>query len=95
VKSINGDLRSFHGFMAFLQEQGLPVSNSLLRLRCLKEPDPLPKFLTDSQVCALRDEFERRVEQADNTAHRRDALLDRACFSCSGKAGCAPGKCAG
>ncbi len=80
VRSVNGDLRTFHGFVAFLQEQGLPAPHTLLRLRCLKEPDPLPKFLTDEQVRALRDDLEARVEAADNAAHRRDALLDRACF---------------
>ncbi len=80
VRSINGDLRSFHGFMASLEEQGIPVPHALFRLRCLKEPDPLPKFLTDTQVRALRDDLEGRVQTADNAAHRRDALLDRACF---------------
>ncbi|MHC1730428.1 MAG: tyrosine-type recombinase/integrase [Bacteroidales bacterium] len=80
VKSVNGDLRTFHGFMNFLQEQGLPVPHALLRLKCLKEPEPLPKSLTDAQVCALRDDFESRVEAADNAAHRRDALLDRTVF---------------
>lgn len=80
VRSVNGDLRTFHGLMDFLQEQGLPVPHALLRLRCLKEPDPLPKFLTDEQVRALRDDLEGRVTAADNAAHRRDAQLDRACF---------------
>ena len=80
VRSVNGDLRTFHGFMDFLQEQGLPIPHALLRLRCLKEPDPLPKFLTDPQVRALRDDFEQHVKDAGNAAHRRDALLDRACF---------------
>jgi integrase len=80
VSSINTDLRSFHGFMAFLQEQGFPVPQTLFRIPCLKEPDPLPKFLTDTQVRALRDDFEQRVQSAHNSARRRDALLDRACF---------------
>jgi len=80
VKGVNGDLRSFHGFMEYLQDQGLPVPHALLRLRCLKEPDPLPKFLTDEQVRALRDDHEQQVQAADNAARRRDALLDRACF---------------
>lgn len=92
VRSVNGDLRTFHGFMDFLQEQGLPVPHGLLRLRCLKEPDPLPKFLTDSQVRALRDDFEQRVEAADNAAHRRDALLDRACFYLLWQAGLRKGE---
>jgi site-specific recombinase XerD len=80
VRSINADLRSFRGFMGFLQEQGLPVPHTLLRLRCLKEPDPLPRFLTDAQVCALRDDLENNVKTASGPAHHRDALLDRACF---------------
>lgn len=80
MRSVNGDLRTFHGFMDFLQDQGLSVPHSLLRLRCLKEPEPLPKFLTDTQVRALRDDLELRVQSAKNSAHRRDALLDCACF---------------
>ena len=47
IRGINGDLRSFHGFMAFIQEQGLPVPQFLFRIPCLKEPEPLPKFLSD------------------------------------------------
>jgi integrase len=80
VKGVNGDLRAFHGFLDFLQGQGIPVPHALLRLRCLKEPEPLPRFLTDEQVRLLRDDFEKRVEEADNAAHLRDSLLDRACF---------------
>lgn len=64
VRSVDGDLRTFHGFMDFLQGQGLTVTHALLHLRCLKESDPLPKFLTDAQVRALRDDFEQRVKGA-------------------------------
>jgi integrase/recombinase XerD len=92
VKGVNGDLRTFHGFMDFLQEQGWPVPHALLRLKCLKEPEPLPKFLTDEQVRALRDDFEHRVEAADNAAHRRDALLDRAMFYLLWQAGMRKGE---
>jgi integrase len=80
AKGVNGDLHSFRGFMNFLQGQGLPVPHALLHIKCLKEPEPLPRFLTDDQVRALRDDFEERVELADNSARLRDALLDRACF---------------
>lgn len=80
VRGVNGDLRSFHGFLAFLQEQGIAVPVALLRLRCLKEPEPLPRFLSDAQVSALRDDFEQQVVLADNPARRRGALLDRAWF---------------
>jgi site-specific recombinase XerC len=47
---------------------------------CLKEPDPLPRYLTDEQVIRLRDDFESRVVQARASRQRRDALLDRALF---------------
>lgn len=80
VKGVNGDLRTFHGFMAFLQSQDYPVPQTLLRVPCLKEPDPLPRYLTDEQVVQLRDDFEGRVSQAKDARARRDAQLDRAIF---------------
>jgi len=80
VRSVNGDLRTFHGFMDFLQSQDYPVPQALLRVPCLKEPDPLPRYLTDEQVVKLRDDFEGRVIQAKDARERRDALLDRAIF---------------
>jgi site-specific recombinase XerD len=80
VRGINADLRTFHGFMAFLQDQGYPVPQALQRVPCLKEPDPLPRYLTDEEVIRLRDDFESRVVQARSSRQRRDALLDRALF---------------
>ena len=80
AKGVNSDLRSLHAFLGFLQDQGYPVPHALLRLPCLKEPDALPRFLTDEQVRKLRDDFEGRVRQAQTTWTRRDALLDRAAF---------------
>jgi site-specific recombinase XerD len=80
ASSINTDVRTFHGFLAFLQEEGCSVPRSLFRIPGLKQPEPLPKFLTDEQVRLLRDEFERRVAQARDFRPRRDALLDRAAF---------------
>jgi site-specific recombinase XerD len=80
TSTINTDLCTFHGFLRFLQEQGYSVPQSLLRIPGLKQHDPLPKFLTDEQVRLLRDEFERRVAQAEGFCKRRDALLDRAAF---------------
>jgi len=52
----------------------------LLRIPCLKQPDRLPRFLTDEQVRQLRADFEQRVTEARFAAQRRDALLDRAAF---------------
>lgn len=77
---INNHLRSFHGFMTFLQDSGYEVPQALLNFPCLKEPDSLPKYMTDEQVKKLRDDFELQVRQAENSKERRDALLDRAVF---------------
>ncbi len=76
VRSVNGDLRAFHGLMDFLQAQGLPVPHALLRLRCLKEPDPLPRYLTDAQVRALRDDLEQRGKgQVDRTVYLTPSVV--------------------
>lgn len=80
VTSINHDLRLFTGFMGFLQGRDYPVPQALLKLRGLKEPERLPKHLTDEQVRLLRDAFERKVQEAKTNANLRDALLDRAVF---------------
>jgi integrase len=79
-RGVNADLRYFHGFLQFLQEEGYSVPQSLLHIPSLKEPDPLPKYITDEQVRLLRDDFEQRVVDARLSNHQRDALLDRAIF---------------
>ena len=80
ISSINGELRNFHSLMVFLQSQGYTVPQVLLRMHTLKQPDPLPKFLTNEQVRTLRDEIERRVIAARGFHQQRDALLTRAAF---------------
>jgi integrase/recombinase XerD len=80
ISTINADLRNFHSFMGFLQEEDYLVPQALLRLHGLKQPERLPKYLTDEQVKALRDEFEGRVMTAVGPHRLRDALLDRAIF---------------
>lgn len=80
VSTINGDLRNFRAFLLFLQDNDRAIPQSLLRVPALKQPDRLPKFLTEEQVRKLRDEFERCVEQAKFPMQTRDALLDRAAF---------------
>ena len=80
VSTINFDLRSFHEFLLFLQDNDHAIPQSLLRVPHLKQPDRLPKFLTDEQVRKLRDDFEQRVAQAKSPTQKRDALLDRAAF---------------
>jgi site-specific recombinase XerD len=78
--TINNALRCFHECLLFLQEQEYRIPQSLLRLPTLKEPDALPRFLTDEQVRLVRDDLEKRVTEAKFSSHRRDALLDRAAF---------------
>jgi integrase len=80
VSTINADLRNFVGLLRFLQEQGYAVPQALFTLHNLKQPDRLPKFLTDDQVRLLRDDVESRLAQARFFAQRRDALLNRATF---------------
>jgi site-specific recombinase XerD len=80
VTGVNNDLRTFHTFLVFLQEEGYEVRQSLLRIPSLKQPDSLPKYLTDEQVKKLRDEVERGVHEAKLASHRRLALLVRSAF---------------
>jgi site-specific recombinase XerD len=79
-KSVNQELRAFHAVLCFLQERDLAVPQALLRLPGLKEPDALPRFLTDEQVYKLRADLEARVIAANNPTQQRNALLDRAAF---------------
>jgi site-specific recombinase XerD len=80
TSSVNQDLRYFHAFLLFLQSQDHAVPQALLRLPSLKQPDSLPRFLTDEQVRRLRDDLEQRAAEAQSLVRRRDALLDRAAF---------------
>ena len=80
ARGINQDLRYFRAFLLYLQDQEFRVPQALLRVPILKEPDRLPRFLTDDQVRFLRDDLERRVVQARFPAQKRDALLDSAAF---------------
>jgi integrase len=80
VTGVNGDLRNLHTFLVFLQEEGYNIPHSLLRIPGLKQPDPLPRYLTDEQVKKLRDEIEKTVPEAPLASHRRLALLIRAAF---------------
>ena len=80
AKGVNQDLRAFQATLRFLQERDFAVPQALLRLPGLKEPDSLPRFLTDEQVGQLRDDLERQVQEARTETGQRNALLDRAAF---------------
>jgi len=79
-RGVNGDLRNLRSLLTFLQEQGYPVPQSMLHIPSLKEPDPLPRYLTDEQVRKLREEIEQNVQREEFHARRRVALLARAAF---------------
>lgn len=80
VATINLHLHTFQGTLRFLQQQGMAVPNVLLTLPGLKKPQSLPRFLTEAQVVALRDDLRQRVEQARTAAAKRNAHLDLAAF---------------
>lgn len=84
---VNGDLRYFHPFLLFLQDQDFPIPPGLLRLPSLKQPDRLPRFLTDDQVRRLRDDLQTRLAQASFPHQRRDAALHWAAFHLMWQAG--------
>jgi site-specific recombinase XerD len=80
VSTVNQDILGLHGFLLYLQEQDIAVPQALLKLKPLKQPDRLPRFLTDDQAQALRDDLDGRVTAAATAVQQRDALLDRAAF---------------
>lgn len=79
-RSVNQHLYAFQAMLRFLQGRGWSVPLALLSVSGLKEPDSLPRFLTDEQVGLVRADLEGRVETARTQAQQRDALLDRAAF---------------
>lgn len=89
VSGINGDLRTFQAFLLYLQEQDYRVPQALLHLPTLKQPDRLPRFLTDDQVRRLRDEFERRVTQAESPVNAATPCSTGPRSTCCGTAACA------
>ncbi len=80
VATINLHLHTFQGTLRFLQQQGVAVPHLLLTLPGLKKPQSLPRFLTDAQVVALRDDLRQQVAQARTVAAKRNAHLDLAAF---------------
>lgn len=80
VTGVNNDLRNLRTFLLFLQDEGYGLPHSLLKMPFLKQPEPLPRYLTDEQVMKLRGEIERAVREAKLASHRRLARLIRAAF---------------
>jgi integrase/recombinase XerC len=80
ISSINNDLHTFQGTLHFLQDRGIAVPYPLLTMSGLRKPQPLPRFLKDSQVAALRNDLLQRLDEAKTTVQVRDRKLDVACF---------------
>jgi site-specific recombinase XerD len=80
ASTINMHLRNLSILFNVLREQDIALPRSLQRLPMVKEPTRLPRFLTDTQVLALRSDFEQQMAEAPTAVTRRDALLDRAAF---------------
>ena len=80
ASSVNQDLYAFQAMLRFLQQRGQAVPPALLTMRGLKQPDSLPRFLTDGQVHLLREDLHRRAETAATEAAIRDRRLDLAAF---------------
>lgn len=80
VATINLHLHTFQGTLHFLQEQGMAVPQAVLTLPGLKKPHALPRFLTETQVVALKTDLDQQVAQAGTVAATRNAYLDRAMF---------------
>jgi site-specific recombinase XerD len=80
ASTVNSEAHLLRGFLLFLQDEGYTIPQSLLRIPGLKQPDSLPKYLTDEQVKKLREEIERGVREAQLASQRRLALLMRAAF---------------
>jgi site-specific recombinase XerD len=80
VAGVNRDLRNLRTFLVFLQEEGYKVPQSLLKIPGLKQPEPLPKYLTDEQMRKLREEIECNVREEVFHSRHRVALLIRAAF---------------
>lgn len=80
IQTVNGELSLFHTFLAFLQEAGHAVPPRLFRIQNLRTPEPLPRYLTNSEVRLLLDELESCVNRVQLAGPRRLALLHRAAF---------------
>jgi len=78
--TVNQHLYAFQAMLRFLQGRSCQVPLALLNVSGLKEPDSLPRFLTDEQVGLVRNDLEERVKIVRTQARRRDVLLDRAAF---------------
>ena len=79
--TINAELSELRSFLRFLQEEGLPVAETLLHIPGLKQPDCLPRALSDEQVGELRDEMAARVAKSRTFRQQNEARMAQAAFT--------------
>jgi integrase/recombinase XerD len=79
--SLNTELSSLRAFLRFLHEEGLPIADGLLRIPGLKQPDLLPRALTDEQVRKVRDEIAAQVTKSNSFHKHKDTLMAKAAYT--------------
>jgi site-specific recombinase XerD len=82
ISSVNSQLNELRAFLRYCQEHGHPVRPSVFRVKRLKQEDPLPRFLSESDYQCL----ESQVLQATQAGVRND-WLDRLWFYLLSEAG--------
>lgn len=80
VSTINHNLLCFQASLRLLQAMGQAIPPRLLARLSLKQPDRLPRHLTDEQMGQLQRAVEQAVGLTQQTHEQRNALLLRAAF---------------
>lgn len=80
ASTINTQLRCFVAILRFLQEHDFHIPLALFRIPTLRQPEPLPRFLSNEEVSRLQVDIEQRVTEAATIPDRNNALFDRAAF---------------
>jgi site-specific recombinase XerD len=77
--TINGELAELHHFLHFLNDEGRPICQRLLRVEPLEAASPLPRDVPLDSLRRLLAEIEAEAA-ATHARNRRMGLLDRAWF---------------
>ncbi len=79
VATVNGELSELQAFVRFLENQGEPICERLLRVKRLPEGPKIPKDASPAQLRLVYQAIERAAGSAHSFV-RRCGLLDRAWF---------------
>lgn len=80
ASSINMELYNFQSVLRFAQQLDWQIPHGLLAIKGLKQPDALPRNLTDTQIGLVRDRLFSRIEAAKTSTQQRDRAMDLAMF---------------